>query len=47
MPHRWTRHAAFVRIALLAVVTQLDPSKIDMNATYTNDFARKAATPVK
>ncbi|TAL97547.1 MAG: transporter substrate-binding domain-containing protein [Paraburkholderia sp.] len=33
--------------ALSSFDTQLDPSKIDLNATYTNDFARKAATLVK
>ncbi|MDE1184470.1 ABC transporter substrate-binding protein [Paraburkholderia sp.] len=33
--------------ALSSFDNRLDPSKIDVNATYTNDFAKKAATLVK
>jgi NitT/TauT family transport system substrate-binding protein len=33
--------------ALSSFDPRLDPTKIDLNATYTNDFARKAATLVK
>jgi NitT/TauT family transport system substrate-binding protein len=33
--------------ALSSFDTRLDPARIDLNTTYTNDFARKAATLVK
>jgi NitT/TauT family transport system substrate-binding protein len=33
--------------ALSSFDSRLDPKKIDLNATYTNDFARKAAAQLK
>ena len=33
--------------ALSTFDNRLDPKKIDLNATYTNDFARKAAMQLK